>query len=67
MFAEISIILEIIADFTEISIILEIIDMTNVCFPRDDHPETILSLDRIMTEPGNGIRHVNLIDQLLNV
>jgi len=33
----------------------------------DNHPKTILSLDRIMTEPGNGIKHVNLIDWLLGM
>jgi len=42
----------------------EIRSLTSI---NDNHPKTILSLDRIMTEPGNGIRHVNLIDWLLNV
>jgi predicted AAA+ superfamily ATPase len=31
----------------------------------DNHPKTILSLDRIMVKPGNGIRHLNLLDWLL--
>ncbi|MDR0523753.1 MAG: ATP-binding protein [Candidatus Methanoplasma sp.] len=31
----------------------------------DSFPKTILSLDRVMAEPGGGISHVNLIDWLL--
>ena len=31
----------------------------------DSYPKTILSLDRIMTEPGDGIAHMNMIDWLL--
>lgn len=31
----------------------------------DSYPKTILSLDRIMIEPGDGIVHMNLIDWLL--
>ena len=32
----------------------------------DNHQKTILSLDRIMTDPGNGIKHINLLDWLLS-
>jgi predicted AAA+ superfamily ATPase len=31
----------------------------------DNYPKTILSLDRVMVNPGNGIMHMNLLDWLL--
>ena len=31
----------------------------------DNYPKTILSLDKIKVDPGNGIKHLNLIDWLL--
>jgi predicted AAA+ superfamily ATPase len=31
----------------------------------DNYPKTILSLDRIMVDPGDGIKHINLLDWLL--
>lgn len=33
---------------------------------KDSYPKTILSLDRIISRPGNGITHRNLIDWLLD-
>lgn len=33
---------------------------------KDNYPKTILSLDRIISRPGNGITHRNLIDWLLD-
>jgi predicted AAA+ superfamily ATPase len=33
---------------------------------RDNFPKTILSLDRLLENPGNGIRHLNVIDWLLD-
>jgi len=32
---------------------------------KDNYPKTILSMDRVKTDPGKGIRHVNVIDWLL--
>lgn len=31
----------------------------------DNYPKTVLSLDKIMSQPGNGIKHLNIIDWLL--
>jgi len=31
----------------------------------DNYPKTVLSLDRMVTNPGKGIRHINLTDWLL--
>ena len=31
----------------------------------DNFPKTILSMDRVKTDPGKGIRHINVIDWLL--
>jgi predicted AAA+ superfamily ATPase len=32
----------------------------------DNNPKTILTMDRIMADPGKGIRHLNIIDWLLD-
>ncbi|MDR1690520.1 MAG: ATP-binding protein [Candidatus Methanoplasma sp.] len=33
----------------------------------DNYPKIILSMDRIKTDPGKGIRHMNVIDWLLDI